>query len=163
MKPEAKRNPALDISTGDLARLFDRSPRWVNKLREAGWIAPISHGRYDLIASCRGVFAYHEDRAERANADPRAAVTDARTREIEQRIDMRAAGLCNRNDVAEVLGDLAAIAEDAMNGFTDRLGLKGASERQAVDQAVAGALNAIRRQRDKGIKTLHDGSPAGAP
>ena len=96
------------------ATLLNRSERFVSGLREKSYVTTVKHGAYPLVGLIRGVIAYYEDLiAKDAAKASEVAATDARTREIELRIQRKSANLICRADVEDELDDWhrAIIAE----------------------------------------------------
>lgn len=113
--------PKQHLTIAQAAALTGRSPRFISKLRTAGYISggPIGIPLVDLV---RGVIGYLDDQVHRAqgrNQDTRA--TDARTREIALRIERRMADLIHYDDVTSEFADWAAAIRAETAGIPDRM------------------------------------------
>lgn len=97
------------------AALLGRSERFVGNLRERGYVSTVAHGEYPLVGLIRGVIAYFEDiEVKNAHTAREVAATDARTREIELRIQRKCADLMPAADAIAVLDEMAAAVAEEM-------------------------------------------------
>ena len=129
------------LSLTQAAALLDRSERFVGNLRERGFVKTPAAGQYPLVALARGVISYYEDLIARQNdAACATAATDARTREIEQRIRRKSTNLIPRADVEAIFDEwlpaFAAAFEDVPErAFADPA--RRAEVRAEIDAALA--------------------------
>jgi hypothetical protein len=90
--------------------LLGRSDRWVQGLVKAGYIERANRGEYTLVAVIRGALAYYENQITKNNKAAAATrASEARTREIELRIQERSRELIAMEDARAVIGEMAAL------------------------------------------------------
>ena len=110
------------LSLAQAAALLDRSERFVGNLRERGFVKTTAPGRYPLVGLIRGLIAHEEDQvAKQADTARQTAATDARTREIEMRIQRKMANLIARSDVEAVMDEWLPMFTDEMIDIPDRI------------------------------------------
>ena len=106
------------ITVSQAAALLGRSDRWVQGLVKAGYIERANRGEYTLVAVIRGALAYYEDQITKNNKAAAATrASEARTREIELRIQERSRELIAMEDARAVIGEMAALARDGHPQF----------------------------------------------
>lgn len=106
------------LSATQIGTLFGRTERWVSTLIHDQFIKKNEEGKVTIVAACRGILAYFEDRIERASKSAAAKrATEARAREIEMRIDERERNLIPLDDALGIVAEVAAIARSEITGF----------------------------------------------
>jgi phage terminase Nu1 subunit (DNA packaging protein) len=106
------------ITVSQAAALLGRSDRWVQGLVKAGYIERANRGEYTLVAVIRGALAYYEDQITKNNKAAAATrASEARTREIELRIQDRSRELIAMEDARAVIGEMAALVRAELAGL----------------------------------------------
>ena len=109
------------ITVSQAAALLGRSDRWVQGLVKAGYIERANRGEYTLVAVIRGALAYYEDQITKNNKAAAATrASEARTREIELRIQERSRELIAMEDARAVIGEMAALVRAELAGLAAR-------------------------------------------
>jgi hypothetical protein len=145
---------AQTITVKQAAALFGRSERWVHGLREAGWITTEGRGAYPLVGLVRGVLAYFEDQVTKgAEAAKAATATDARTREIELKIDARRRELVAADGVAAVITEFEAMALAEFNRLPGRF-TKRPADRAHLRGEIGASVTRIAAARDRALSSL---------
>lgn len=146
---------AQTITVKQAAALFGRSDRWVHGLREAGWITTEGRGAYPLVGLMRGVLAYLEDQVDKgAEAAKAATATDARTREIELKIDARRRELVAADGVAQVITQFEAMALDEFSRLPTRFTRRPA-DRARLRGEVQASIRRIAAARNRALEALN--------
>lgn len=134
---------AQTITVTQAATLLGRSDRWVHSLRERGLVTVDARGRYPLVGVIRAAMAHYDGLLEDAQRRARAnRATDARTREIELRTAAREATLIGKQDVVEVLDQMAAMTRAEFTSLPRRAA-RGRAARAALDAEVGQTLERI--------------------
>jgi hypothetical protein len=117
-----------------------------------------TRGEYTLVGVIRGALAYYEDQLTKNN---KAAVanraTEARTREIELRIQERSRELIPMEDAKAVVGEMAALVRAELAGLAARY-TRDMEARRALEEVIDGALERIAGAADKAGAALVAGS-----
>ncbi len=146
------------ITVSQAAALLGRSDRWVQGLVKSGYMDRAQRGEYTLVGVIRGALAYYEDQLSKNN---KAAVairaTEARTREIELRIQERSRELIPMEDAKAVVGEMAALVRAELAGLAARY-TRDMEARRALEEVIDGALERIAGAADKAGAALVAGS-----
>lgn len=146
------------ITVAQAAALLGRSERWVQGLVKSGYMDRAQRGEYTLVGVIRGALAYYEDQLSKNN---KAAVanraTEARTREIELRIQERSRELIPMEDAKAVVGEMAALIRAELAGLAARY-TRDLEVRRALEEVIDGALDRIAGAGDKAGAALVAGS-----
>lgn len=146
------------ITVAQAAALLGRSERWVQGLVKSGYMDRAQRGEYTLVGVIRGALAYYEDQLSKNN---KAAVanraTEARTREIELRIQERSRELIPMEDAKAVVGEMAALVRAELAGLAARY-TRDLEVRRALEEVIDGALDRIAGAGDKAGAALVAGS-----
>lgn len=145
------------LSIAQAATLFGRSERWVHTLREKGYVSTDAPGVYPLVGTIRGALAYMEDLVTRQDQTAReTAVTDARTREIELRIERKAADLILTHDVVEMLDEMIEVITAEFRQLPTRA-TRNLARRRAIREEVNIILARLKITRDRLVAELQEG------
>jgi hypothetical protein len=146
------------LSLGQAAALMGRSERWVQGLAKAGYVDKAARGEYALVSLIRGALAYYEDQLAKNNKSAAATkASEARTREIELRIQERSRELMPTEDARAVIGELAALFRAEFGGLPARF-TRDLEARRALEQEVDGSLERIAGQAQQASQSLALGS-----
>jgi hypothetical protein len=146
---------AQTVNVQQACALLKKSERWVQMRAKEGYIKNVK-GKYELI-SLFGVIDYYEMLLAKASKSAAASrVTDARTREIELRIDERQRLLIPVEDARGVVAEHAAIARAEMLSLpakiTREMGL-----RRKIEHEVNQSLSRMAAKAKAAIIALADG------
>ena len=131
------------ITVTQAASLLGRSDRWVHSLRERGLVTVDRRGRYPLVGVIRAAMAYMDELHEKGQRKAREnRATDARIREIELRTSAREATLIAKQDVVEVLDQMASMTRAEFSSLPKRAA-RGRAARAALDAEVGQTLERI--------------------
>ena len=146
------------ITVSQAAALLGRSDRWVQGLVKSGYMDRATRGEYTLVGVIRGALAYYEDQLSKNNkAAVASRVTEARTREIELRIQERSRELIPMEDAKAVVGEMAALVRAELAGLAARC-TRDMEARRALEEVIDGALERIAGAADKAGAALVAGS-----
>ena len=146
------------LSVDQAASLLSRSRRWVYNLVKDGYIDKAGPGQYRLVSVIRGALAYYEDQLSKNNkAAVASRATEARTREIELRIQERSRELIPMEDARAVVGEMAALVRAELAGIAARY-TRDMEARRALEEVIDGALGRIAGAADKAGAALVAGS-----
>lgn len=141
-----KADPAdapTSISVVDLARMAGRTDRWVRLMVSAGTFTRAGRGRIDLASVIAGLIQVGEDAAVDTSAKASASrVTDARTREIEQRIAIRERQLIPTDDAIAEYDILVAVCRKEIDGLPAAF-TRDMTERRRLEKLCDGAKTRI--------------------
>lgn len=148
---------AQTLTLAQAAALLGRSERFVGNLRERGYVEMPEPGAYPLVGLARGVVAYFEDLIARNEDTTRqAAATDARTREIELRIQRRAADLILAHDVIDMLDQMIAMVSAEFKKLPTRA-TRNLHRRREMREEVERILSRLTEQRDRLVAEIKEG------
>lgn len=146
------------ITVSQVAALLGRSDRWVQGLVKSGYMDRAQRGEYTLVGVIRGALAYYEDQLSKNNkAAVASRATEARTREIELRIQERSRELIPMEDAKAVVGEMAALVRAELAGLAARY-TRDMEARRALEEVIDGALERIAGAADKAGAALVAGS-----
>ena len=146
------------ITVSQAAALLGRSDRWVQGLVKSGYMDRPTRGEYTLVGVIRGALAYYEDQLSKNNkAAVASRATEARTREIELRIQERSRELIPMEDAKAVVGEMAAQVRAELAGLAARY-TRDMEARRALEEVIDGALERIAGAADKAGAALVAGS-----
>ncbi|MBB06593.1 MAG: hypothetical protein CML03_13970 [Pseudooceanicola sp.] len=146
------------ITVSQAAALLGRSDRWVQGLVKSGYMDRAQRGEYTLVGVIRGALAYYEDQLAKNNkAAVASRATEARTREIELRIQERSRELIPMEDAKAVVGEMAALVRAELAGLAARY-TRDMEARRALEEVIDGALERITVAADKAGSALVAGS-----
>lgn len=146
------------ITVSQAAALLGRSDRWVQGLVKSGYMDRAQRGEYTLVGVIRGALAYYEDQLSKNNkAAVASRATEARTREIELRIQERSRELIAMEDAKAVVGEMAALVRAELAGLAARY-TRDMEARRALEEVIDGALERIAGAADKAGAALVAGS-----
>jgi len=124
------------ISTEMASKLLDLTPRRLRQLAEEGRIDRIGRDQWSVVSVVRGYVAYLKDRERIAREEGVAAkATDARTREIEQRIAIRDRELIPLEDAYEAYQNIAGIYLTSFSSLPARIS-RNVRERGRIDRIL---------------------------
>ena len=101
---------ACYYTTSEAASLLMISERRVQQLANEGWFKPAKRNSWRFIDLVHGYIRYRKA-SQKSHVDP---ATEARTKEINQRIEMRDQRLIDRDEVKDIFND---IAQEFWNSF----------------------------------------------
>ena len=147
------------LTLAQAAALIGRSERFVSNLRERGYLNVPAPGQYPLVGLVRGVLAHFEDQiAKQAQTAGQTAATDARTREIELRIERKAAALIPAHIPTEVIDEMVALASAEMRKIPARL-YRDRPRRAELREVIEGSVARITKQGAAAKAALIEGKP----
>lgn len=137
------------VSVSEAAALFDRTPRWLQILAAAGFVAKAERGRYSLASVCRGVLGYYEDQLAKASKGAAASrATIARTKEIELRIAERQRHLIPLDDAKAEISALVSEVRAEIAGMGARI-TRDMELRRQIDSEADGILHRLAQRAEK--------------
>jgi hypothetical protein len=146
------------ITVAQSAALLGRSDRWVQGLVKSGYMDRAQRWEYTLVGVIRGALAYYKDQLSKNNkAAVASRATEARTREIELRIQERSRELIPMEDAKAVVGEMAALVRAELAGLAARY-TRDMEARRALEEVIDGALKRIAGAADKAGAALVAGS-----
>lgn len=147
------------ITVSQAAALLGRSDRWVQGLVKAGYIERANRGEYTLVAVIRGALAYYEDQITKNNKAAAATrASEARTREIELRIQERMRDLIPLEDARAVVSEMAALVRAEFQGLPARF-TRDMQDRRKLEQEIDGAFDRLSRRAEEAARSLETGRP----
>ena len=156
--PDQRPTRGQTITVVQAAALLGRSERWVQGLVKAGYMDRATRGDYTLVGVIRGALAYYEDQLSKNNkAAVASRATEARTREIELRIQERSRELIPMEDAKALVGEMAALVRAELAGLAARY-TRDMAARRALEEVIDGALERIAGAADKAGAALVAGS-----
>lgn len=160
LNPDEQKKKSSTLTVNQVASLTGRSTQWVQKLAKAGFISKESHGQYTLVSLIRGIIAYYEDLQSKNNKAAAATrATEARTREIELRIQQRTRELILQDDAMAVLAEWASSVRAEFQGLPARY-TRDPQERLKLEQEIDAALGRLSRKSSKAEQALTLGEGA---
>lgn len=153
------------ITVTQASALFDRTPRWMQNLVAAGFIAKPERGRYSIAAVCRGVVAYFEaERDKTSKVASASRATDARTEEIRLRIAERRRELIPMDDARAELAAVVSEVRAEIVGMGARI-TRDMELRRQIDREADGILQRLAERAEKACGALEaaGGSVAAEP
>lgn len=145
------------LNLSQAAALVGRSERWVSQLRERGYIRTPKRGEYPVVAVLRGAMAYFEDKvASQADDAQKTATTDARTLEIELRIQQKREKLIDADVPGEVMDEFFEMAAHEMRAMPARV-YKDRTKLNALAAEVEASLARIQKQSEAAKRRLQTG------
>lgn len=114
--------PAQTLTVTQVAKMIDVTPRFVQMMVKDGFIRQEKRGEYKVLDVIRGLKAYYEDKLDQAskkNAANRA--TDARTRMLEQQMEIRTRNLVPRSDFYKAQDFVVAQHRAEISGLPARV------------------------------------------
>lgn len=110
------------ISTSELARACGRTPQWVRDQGRAGYFEPAGRGRWKVASVYQGLVERADAIAKAGEKSAAASrATDARTREIEQRIAIRERELIPVEDAVMALDKVVGVVSGELSGLPARI------------------------------------------
>lgn len=146
------------LTVNQVAALCGRSTQWVHQLAKAGFVQKQGKNEYALVAVVRGVIAYYEDlQAKNSKSAAASRATEARTREIELRIQERQRDLIPLEDARAVVGEMAALVRAEFQGLPARY-TREMQDRRKLEQEIDGAFERLSRRTEEAARALETGS-----
>ena len=110
------------LTVGQVAKMLDVTPRFVQILVKDGFIRQEKRGEYRVLDVVRGLKAYYEDRLDQASKKSAAnRASDARTRQIEQQMEIRTRTLVPRSDFYRAQDFVIAQHRSEISGLPARV------------------------------------------
>ena len=160
MPAESEKPRGTILTLAQVAALTGRSTQWVHQLAKAGFIPREGHGQYTLVGMIRGIIAYYEDLLSKNSKTAAASrATEARTREIELRIQERSRELIPLEDAKAELADWAASVRAEFQGLPARY-TRDMDERRRLEQEIDGAFERLSRRTSEAERALASGEGA---
>ncbi len=154
---EQERQSGQALTVDQASTLLGRSRRWVYNLVQGGYIAKVDTGRYSLVAVVRGAVAYYEDQlAQSQKAAVATKATEARTREIELRIQERSRELIPLDDAKAVVSEMATAVRSEFQGLAARY-TRDMGERRRLEQEIDGAFERLSKHAAEAGRALETG------
>jgi predicted DNA-binding transcriptional regulator AlpA len=145
------------LSVDQAASLLSRSRRWVYNLVKDGYIDKAGPGQYRLVSVIRGALAYYEDQlAKGQKAAVATRATEARTREIELRIQERSRDLIAQEDAQAVVSEMAAMVRSEFQGLATRF-TRDLEVRRRLEQEIDASFERLSRKAEEASRTLATG------
>ncbi len=142
------------VSVSEAAALFDRTPRWLQSLAAAGFVAKAERGRYSLASVCRGVLGYYEDQLAKTSKGAVAyRATIARTKEIELRIAERQRHLIPLEDARAEMSAVVSEVRAEIAGMGARI-TRDMELRRQIDSEADGILKRLAERAEKASVAL---------
>ena len=142
------------ITPAQAAALLGKSTRYIHRLREGGYITPVTRGKYPLVAFLRGLMRYLQDMVEAAEPNAsQAAVKDGRTRLTELQIRKKEQGLLPQEDLLNMVEDLVTTVEKHFTGMGDRVAVNPTIQAD-INAKVARSLITTRTAADVGLASI---------
>jgi len=146
------------LTVSQAAALLGRSERWVQGLAKAGYMDRAGRGEYALVSVIRGALAYYEDQlAKGQKAAVATRVSEARTREIELRIQERSRDLIPQEDAQAVVSEMAAMVRSEFQGLAARF-TRDLEVRRRLEQEIDATFERLSRKAEEAARTLATGS-----
>ena len=150
------------LTVNQVAALCGRSTQWVHHLAKAGFVQKQGKNEYALVAVIRGVIAYYEDlQSKNSKTAAASRATEARTREIELRIQERMRDLIPLEDARAVVSEMAALVRAEFQGLPARF-TRDMQDRRKLEQEIDGAFDRLSRRAEEAARSLETGGAAGA-
>ncbi|PPC87452.1 MAG: hypothetical protein CTY39_02645 [Hyphomicrobium sp.] len=149
----------ISVGAGELADLFGRSLEWVRELKTRGVIQNTgtrSRPQYDLVISINSIFADHSRRVA-LSGKKAARATDARTREIELRIEQKERDLISVGESVDIISELAEMFRAEFAGLPARFS-SDQSKQAAVRAEAERSLRTIEASAKQAIQRLQHGA-----
>ncbi len=145
------------LTVAQAAALLGRSERWVQGLAKAGYMDRAGRGEYALVSVIRGALAYYEDQlAKGQKAAVATRATEARTREIELRIQERSRDLIAQEDAQAVVSEMAAMVRSEFQGLATRF-TRDLEVRRRLEQEIDASFERLSRKAEEASRTLATG------
>lgn len=155
--PEAPQNT---LTADQAAALVGRSRRWIFDLANKGFIEKAKGGSFSLLAIVRGVVAYYEAQLQESSKAATAnRATEARTREIELRIQERSRELIPLEDAKAVVGEMATAVKSEFQGLPARY-TRDMQERRRLEQEIDAAFERLSKRAAEAERALATGESA---
>jgi len=107
----------------------------------------------------RGVIAYYEDlQSKNSKTAAASRATEARTREIELRIQERMRDLIPLEDARAVVSEMAALVRAEFQGLPARF-TRDMQDRRKLEQEIDGAFDRLSRRAEEAARSLETGRP----
>ena len=149
---------AQPITLAQAAALLGRSERWVASLRERGLVHVDRRGEYPLVETIRAALLHYDDLIERqAVAALAASATDARTREVELRVEARRRDLVAVENVAAVVDQFHHMALAEFSRLPTRFA-KRPADRARLRGEIGASVTRIAAARERALSSLR-GTP----
>lgn len=133
----------LLLSAPQVALLAGRTDRWVRGMAKDGYFEKDGRGRYRLESIIRGLLRHEDDLAARSSQSAAASkATDARTREIEQRIAIRERELIPIEDAVLAMDKVVGVVSAELSGLPARI-TRDLGIRKKAEAEVHGARKRI--------------------
>jgi hypothetical protein len=119
---KAEKIDDLFLTAPEIANLCDRTDRWVRGMAKDGYFEKEGRGRYSLKSVMRGMLRHMDDQLAKGSQSASASrATDARTREIEQRIAIRERELISIEDATMALDKVVGVVSGELSGLPARI------------------------------------------
>jgi hypothetical protein len=156
--PEGPQKTTNTLTVSQVAALCGRSTQWVHQLAKAGFVQKQGKNEYALVAVVRGVIAYYEDlQAKNGKTAAANRATEARTREIELRIQERQRDLIPLEDARAVVSEMAALVRAEFQGLPARY-TRDMQDRRKLEQDIDGSFERLSRRAEEAARALETGS-----
>ena len=156
--PDGSQKATNTLTVNQVAALCGRSTQWVHQLAKAGFVQKQGKNEYALVAVVRGVIAYYEDlQAKNGKTAAANRATEARTREIELRIQERQRDLIPLEDARAVVSEMAALVRAEFQGLPARY-TRDMQDRRKLEQDIDGSFERLSRRAEEAARALVAGS-----
>ena len=157
--PEGPQKTTNTLTVSQVAALCGRSTQWVHHLAKAGFVQKQGKNEYAIVAVVRGVIAYYEDlQAKNGKTAAANRATEARTREIELRIQERQRDLIPLEDARAVVSEMAALVRAEFQGLPARY-TRDMQDRRKLEQDIDGSFERLSRRAEEAARSLETGRP----
>jgi hypothetical protein len=151
-----EKRPAV-YPLGTVAQLCGKSERWVQLLVQQGYITQEKKGEYILVNVVRGVVAYYEALLEKSNKAAAASrATDARTRQIEQQMEIRLRNLVPRSEFYQAQDFVVGKIRASLAGLPARV-TRNLEDRAKIEAEIDDALRRTAENIERAAHALEEG------
>ena len=157
MAPKPTDKPSNVVTPTQAAELLGRSTQWFHMVAKAGFIEKERTGAYSLLKVVRGALAYYDDLLQKGQKSAIASkATEARTREIELRIQERSRELIPLEDARAVVGEMATAVRSEFQGLAARI-TRDMQERRRLETEIDGAFERLSKRAEEAGRALETG------
>lgn len=145
------------LTTQQVATLLQRTPRFVQQLAKSGYIEQSGRNQFSLVAVMRGVMAYYEERLQKSNKAVAAnKASEARTKQIEQQMEIRQRNLVPRADFYTAQDFVIAKQRAALSGLPARV-TRDLDLREKIEAEIDHALRRTAEDIERAAHALEEG------
>lgn len=155
--PKIVQNADRSLTQAEIAEMAGRSKEWVKKLVQEGVAERNSRGLYRLGSVIAAIVAHYEAIAERSNKTAAAArSSDARAREVEQRIAIRDRDLIPIDEALQAQDIIVGAVNAELTGLPARV-TRDMGLRRKIEDEVNGSKGRITAALRKGQAAARSG------